>query len=117
MAIFFIIIGIILLKFMLNRIKDNLRFDEYITGLELKDNITKSYQILKDNREIENVEIDENNGLVSGQTKMTLLSWRENITIICMDNKVLINSKSDQPINILRVRLNINKIINGFESK
>ena len=114
-AIGLITIGIPFLRFTLIRLNDNLRFVEHNTGLSIEGNLEKSYKILIENLKGTKVTKDGKNSIVYGQIGISGLSWGEKITIICLDNKILINSKPKQPVTICKDRLNIKRIVKGFD--
>ena len=107
--------GIILFIVTVIHLKGNIKFIEVDTGLSLEENLLKSEKILKDKFRVKELSKNQKKGLVYGTTSLTGLSWGEKITIICLDGKILVNSKSLQPVALFKNQLNIRKIKKGFK--
>jgi hypothetical protein len=115
-VIIFMVIGIPFLKFTLSRLRENLSFIKHKTNLKHSDNLSKMYSILKDSLKLKHIEKIEHLGLITGQTKISLFSWGETITVICLDNYVYINSKPKQPVTLWKDRANIKQIVQELEN-
>lgn len=107
--------GIVLFIVTWVHLKGNIKFTEISTGLSLEENLIKSEKILKDKFRVKNFTKKNKKGLVCGTTNLTAFSWGEEITIVCMDEKILVNSKSLQPVALFKNHLNVRKIKKGFK--
>jgi len=115
-VIIFMVIGMPFLKLTWSRLRENLSFIKHKTDLNFSENLSKAYRILKDRLELKHLEQIEHLGLITGQTKISLFSWGETITVICSDNYVFINSKPKQPVTLWKDKANIKLIIQELES-
>ena len=113
-AIIFMIIGLPFLKLSWKRLQDNQVFVEHKTDLKYADNFSNACRVLKEKLELKHFEKVEHLGLIIGQTKMSLFSWGETITIVCTDNSILINSKPKQPVTLVKDKANIKQVIEEF---
>lgn len=109
-AVGLIIAGPFLLWFTLARLKDNIRFDSYPTGKNVADNISLVMDALGDELWVNRALVYKECGLIEAQTGIPLFSWGEEISIICLEGEVLINSKPYQPLPIFKDRRNLKKI-------
>lgn len=107
--------GIILFIVTVIHLKGNIKFREIDTGLSFEENLLKSEKILKDKFRVKELSKNQKKGLVFGTTNLTGFSWGEKITIVCMDEIILVNSKSLQPVALFKNQLNVRKIKKGFK--
>jgi hypothetical protein len=84
-------------------------FHEFETGLSVKENLQLMTKLLKDRFRVKAIEVDDDNNVVSVLTKISLLTWGETITVVCDNNRVLVNSKSagSQPFSYGQHKRNV----------
>lgn len=84
-------------------------FKEFETGLSTKENLLFMTKLLKSRFRVKAIEVDDKNYVVSILTKISLLSWGETITVVCDNNRVLVNSKSvgSQPFSYGQHKRNV----------
>jgi hypothetical protein len=88
-----VIVGFILFQYMILRIIENYRFEIYPTGMNVADNIELSKRILSVIWGNENIKSNHDMGLVIADTFTVGLRDWDLVYVICLDGKVLINSK------------------------
>ncbi len=84
-------------------------FQEFRTQLSVKQNLQFMTKLLKDRFRVKAIEVDDENNVVSALTKISLLTWGETITVVCDNNRVLVNSKSggSQPFSYGQNKRNV----------
>lgn len=104
----------------LSAIKDELTSDRYFIELTTKKNAKENLLIIKtilnSNFKIKDLNIDDENNIIIAQTKISILTWGDIITIISDNNRVLINSKASrgQFFSYGQEKRNIKKIKMAF---
>jgi hypothetical protein len=94
----------------------------YKTGLSRKDNFRIAKDILTNDFKLKSLKSNEKYGLVSAQTSISGFGWGEDITIICGEEYVMMNSKTTSTATrtyttIGKNESNIYKIKKGFETR
>jgi hypothetical protein len=117
LLIFVVIIayyGLAILFGLKNELKSIRFFKEIVTGKTKLENLKMASDILNKNFKNKGVSVDGLNDVVITQTNSNLLTWGEEITIICDESRILVNSKSirNQAFSYGKNSKNIQKISN-----
>lgn len=89
-------------------------FKEIMTNLPVNDNLYLLTNILRKNFRVKEEVVNERNNVVSIITKMSLLTWGTKITVVCDENRILVNSKSARKSQLFSYgqnRRNVKKIV------
>lgn len=94
-------------------------FTEIVTNKPVKENVALIKSILENKFKLNGISTSKNENIVVAETKTSILAWGDVITIICDDNRVLINSKASgqQFFSYGQQRRNVKKLRGALLSK
>lgn len=121
-SIILLVLAVLVFLFIKRSMDKRISFYTYKTGLSQKDNIRIAKEILSDDFKLKSSFNNDKYGLVSGQTFISGFGYGEDITIICGEEYVMMNSKTTSTTTRKRTTLgkneaNINKIKKGFKTR
>jgi len=113
-----IVIGALILVFVWKRLCDTIRFENFETGLGRADNVRIAQEVLLEELEIlQEPSSALEAGLVVAYTAPTPFSIGEEVSVVCTEGRILINSRPVIPITIVKDKVNIIRVKRGFSKR
>ena len=76
------------------------KFKEVFTNLSAEENLKWMTELLQANFRVKHISLDKNNHVIHVFTKISWRSWGDKITVLCDNNRVLLNSQKKKWSNL-----------------